>query len=79
MDAYNEQALIASAAHHDKLEHQRLQQTGDGRASYRNSARVSRAFDTLDPLKSLDKTNEGMDTIFFLAPDNASHVVHQLT
>ncbi|KAG0329650.1 hypothetical protein BG000_012013 [Podila horticola] len=60
MNAYNEQALIASAAHHDKLEHQRLQQTGDGRASYRNSARVSRAFDTLDPLKSLDKTNEDL-------------------
>lgn len=74
MDAYNEQALIASAAHQDKLDHQRLQQTGDGRASYRNSARVSRAFETLDPLKSLDGTNEGMNSDTLSAPDIASHV-----
>lgn len=74
MDAYNEQALIASAAHHDKLEHQRLQQTGDERASYRNSARVSRAFDTLDPLKSLVGTNEGMNTNTLLTLDVASLV-----
>ncbi|KAF9408924.1 hypothetical protein BGZ94_002147 [Podila epigama] len=58
-DAFNEQALIASAAHQDKLEHQRPQQlAGDGRASYRNSARVSRTFDTLDPLKGLDGSND---------------------
>ncbi|KAG0087471.1 hypothetical protein BGZ93_010942 [Podila epicladia] len=69
MDAYNEQALIASAAHHDKLELQRLQQTGDGRASYRNSARVSRACDTLDPLRSLDDTNDGTHRIKFIVDD----------
>ncbi|KAF8950566.1 hypothetical protein BGZ46_004437, partial [Entomortierella lignicola] len=57
-DAYNEQVILATAAHQDKLDQQRLQQQpAEGRASYRNSARVSRAFDTLDPLKSLDDTN----------------------
>ncbi|KAG0020870.1 galactose metabolism- protein [Entomortierella chlamydospora] len=57
-DSYNEQVLLATAAHQDKIEQQRLQQQAmEGRASYRNSARVSRAFDTLDPLKSLDDQN----------------------
>jgi hypothetical protein len=55
-DTYNEQALIASAAQQDKLE-QRLH-TADGRPSYRNSARVSRAFE-LEPLKSLDAAHDG--------------------
>ncbi|KAF9352602.1 galactose metabolism- protein [Mortierella sp. AD094] len=57
-DAYNEQVLLATAAHQDKLEQQRLQQQAmEGRTSYRNSARVSRAFETLDPLKSMDDQN----------------------
>ncbi|KAG0198725.1 galactose metabolism- protein [Mortierella sp. GBA30] len=60
-DAYNEQALLATAAHQDKLEHQRLQQHSiDGRASYRNSARVSRAFETVDPLKSMDDRHDDL-------------------
>ncbi|KAF9113539.1 galactose metabolism- protein [Mortierella sp. AM989] len=60
-DAYNEQVILATAAHQDKLEQQRLQQQAmEGRASYRNSARVSRAFDTLDPLKSLDDPNNDL-------------------
>ncbi|KAG0272058.1 hypothetical protein BGZ95_000071 [Linnemannia exigua] len=54
-DTYNEQALLASAAQQDKLE-QRLHPS-DGRPSYRNSARVSRAFD-LEPLKSLDAAHD---------------------
>ncbi|KAI1317937.1 hypothetical protein EDD11_007459 [Mortierella claussenii] len=61
-DAYNEQVLLATAAHQDKLEHQRLQQqhnSMESRASYRNSARVSRAFEAVDPLKSLDDTHDG--------------------
>ena len=56
-DTFNEQALLASAAQQDKLEH-RLH-TADGRASYRNSARVSRAFESLEPLKSLDNAHDG--------------------
>ncbi|KAG9324454.1 hypothetical protein KVV02_006598 [Mortierella alpina] len=60
-DAYNEQTLLATAAHQDKLEHQRLQQHAiDGRASYRNSGRVSRAFETVDPLKSLDDPSDDL-------------------
>jgi hypothetical protein len=55
-DTFNEQALLASAAQQDKLE-QRLH-TADGRPSYRNSARVSRAFE-LEPLKSLDNAHDG--------------------
>ncbi|KAF9280877.1 hypothetical protein BGZ88_011942 [Linnemannia elongata] len=54
-DTFNEQALLASAAQQDKLE-QRLH-TSDGRPSYRNSARVSRAFE-LEPLKSLDNAHD---------------------
>ncbi|KAG9072568.1 hypothetical protein KI688_000339 [Linnemannia hyalina] len=54
-DTFNEQALVASAAQQDKLE-QRLH-TSDGRPSYRNSARVSRAFE-LEPLKSLDNAHD---------------------
>ncbi|KAG0228127.1 hypothetical protein BGW41_003538 [Actinomortierella wolfii] len=52
----NEQALIASAAHQDRLELQRVQQRegADSRASYRNSARVSRAFGDLEPLTRSD-------------------------
>lgn len=58
-DTFNEQALLATAAHQDKMEHQRLQQLDGGRSSYRNSARVSRAFGDVDPLKSLSDTGEG--------------------
>ncbi|KAF9903327.1 hypothetical protein EC991_003974 [Linnemannia zychae] len=65
-DTYNEQALLASAAQQDKLEH-RLH-TSDGRPSYRNSARVSRAFD-LEPLKSLDAAHDGTHRIKFIVDD----------
>ncbi|KAF9178199.1 galactose metabolism- protein, partial [Haplosporangium sp. Z 11] len=58
-DTFNEQALLATAAHQDKLEHQRNKQHSvEGRASYRNSARVSRAFEAVDPLKSIDDTGD---------------------
>ncbi|KAG0200363.1 hypothetical protein BGX33_011051 [Mortierella sp. NVP41] len=56
-DTFNEQVLLASAAHQDKLE-QRLHTVDGGRASYRNSARVSRAFEPVDPLKSLDSSHD---------------------
>ncbi|KAG0375359.1 hypothetical protein BGX24_009219 [Mortierella sp. AD032] len=65
-DTYNEQALLASAAQQDKLE-QRLH-TSDGQPSYRNSARVSRAFD-LEPLKSLDAAHDGTHRIKFIVDD----------
>lgn len=56
-DAFNEQMLLATAAHQ---ENQRLhQQIGEGRASYRNSARISRTFEGVDPLKSLDDPQDG--------------------
>ncbi|KAG0316752.1 hypothetical protein BGZ99_006712 [Dissophora globulifera] len=60
-DTYNEQVLVATAAHQDKMDlhrsqqQQQQQQSMEGRASYRNSARVSRAFEAVDPLKSLDE------------------------
>ncbi|KAF9916390.1 galactose metabolism- protein, partial [Linnemannia zychae] len=54
-DSFNEQALLATAAQQDKLE-QKLH-SSDGKPNYRNSARVSRAFD-LEPLKSLDGTHD---------------------
>ncbi|GJJ68822.1 5'-AMP-activated protein kinase, regulatory beta subunit [Entomortierella parvispora] len=57
-DTFNEQALLATAAHQDKIEQQRLQQLDGGRSSYRNSARVSRAFGDVDPLKSLSDAGE---------------------
>ncbi|KAF9435173.1 hypothetical protein BGZ76_006755 [Entomortierella beljakovae] len=63
-EAYNEQVILATAAHQDKLENQRLQQQVEGRASYRNSARVSRAFDTLDPLKGYEELNNGNTSDF---------------
>ncbi|KAG0051143.1 galactose metabolism- protein [Gryganskiella cystojenkinii] len=59
-DAFNEQTLLATAAHQDKMEQQRLQQLDGGRSSYRNSARVSRAFGDVDPLKSMDDAGEEM-------------------
>ncbi|KAG0067739.1 hypothetical protein BGZ90_000866 [Linnemannia elongata] len=65
-DTFNEQALLASAAQQDKLE-QRLH-TSDGRPSYRNSARVSRAFE-LEPLKSLDNAHDGTHRIKFIVDD----------
>ncbi|KAI8357039.1 hypothetical protein B0O80DRAFT_304932 [Mortierella sp. GBAus27b] len=52
-DAFNEQMLLATAAHQDKMEQQRSQME-EGRASYRNSARISRTFEGIDPLKGLD-------------------------
>jgi len=56
-DTFNEQALLATAAHQ---ENQRLHQhLGEGRASYRNSARISRTFEGVDPLKSLDDPQDG--------------------
>ncbi|KAI8594981.1 hypothetical protein EDD21DRAFT_59447, partial [Dissophora ornata] len=68
-NTYNEQVLVATAAHHDKQEQQRLQQQSvEGRASYRNSARVSRAFETVDPLKSLDVPHDGRDPTFCDSP-----------
>jgi len=62
-DTFNEQALLATAAHQDKMEHQRSQQLDAGRSSYRNSARVSRAFGDVDPLKSLNDAGEGKFSI----------------
>lgn len=59
-DVLNEQVLLATAAHQDKLDHLRLQQQiGEGRASYRNSARISRTFEGVDPLKGLDDPQDG--------------------
>ncbi|KAF9087812.1 hypothetical protein BGX23_007854 [Mortierella sp. AD031] len=67
-DTFNEQVLLASAAHQDKLE-QRLHTVDGGRASYRNSARVSRAFEPVDPLKSLDSSHDGTHRIKFIVDD----------
>ncbi|KAG0301308.1 hypothetical protein BGZ98_008476 [Dissophora globulifera] len=74
-DTYNEQVLVATAAHQDKMDlhrsqqQQQQQQSMEGRASYRNSARVSRAFEAVDPLKSLDEPHNGTHRIKFIVDD----------